>query len=90
MISPHISSGTVDLTAAWIQPSWTFNTNSSRHLVDLAGQIGALIVVQMLGGDHQLAGDLAAALALGLGDLHGVTGLAASARSRASFSFSMK
>ncbi len=37
-----------------------------------------------------LAGDLAAALALGLGDLHGVTGLAASARSRASFSFSTK
>jgi hypothetical protein len=44
----------------------------------------------MLGGDCQLASDLAAALALGLGDLHGVTGLAASARSRASFSFSMK
>jgi hypothetical protein len=47
-------------------------------------------LAQMLGGDRQLAGDLAAALALGLGDLHGVTGLAASARSRASFSFSMK
>jgi hypothetical protein len=60
------------------------------HLVDLTGQIGALIVAQMLGGDRQLAGDLAAALALGLSDLHGVTGLAASARSRASFSFSMK
>jgi len=60
------------------------------HLVDLAGQIGARIVAQMLAGDRQLAGDLAAALALGLGDLHGVTGLAASARSRASFSFSMK
>jgi hypothetical protein len=60
------------------------------HLVDLAGQIGALIVAQMLGGDRQLAGDLAAGIALGLGDLHGVTGLAASARSRASFSFSMK
>jgi hypothetical protein len=69
------------------------------HLVDLAGQIGPLVVAQMLGGDRPLAGDLAAALALGLGDLHGVTGLgdlhgvtglAASARSRASFSFSMK
>ena len=60
------------------------------HLVDLAGQIGSLVVAQMLGGDRPLAGDLAAALALGLGDLHDVTGLAASARSRASFSFSMK
>ena len=56
----------------------------------VSGQTGALIVAQMLGGDRQLAGDLAAALALGLGDLHDVTGLAASARSRASFSFSMK